>query len=182
MMNPPLRRPCLVILVGPPASGKSKWARLNGAGAILVSQDDVIDAITPHGFDHAYRPVYAAAENTIARVGLTNGFPVIVDRTNRTRAHRARWIRIASEAGCAVVAVVMSTSYELCRARNDDRRDHRRVSQERMERMLAAFESVGEEEGFSAIMREDEATLQGILETLPRTRWETINEHSYQTR
>jgi predicted kinase len=108
--------PCLIVLVGPPGSGKSTWARHNGHGAVHVSQDDLIDAITPAGFDHVYRPVYREAEDAIARAALRAGHKVIVDRTNRTRAHRQRWLRIAHEAQCPAVAVVMPTSPELCRA------------------------------------------------------------------
>jgi predicted kinase len=143
--------PCLIVLVGPPGSGKSTWTRHNGHGAVHVSQDDLIDAITPAGFDHVYRPVYREAEDAIARAALRAGHKVIVDRTNRTRAHRQRWLRIAHEAQCPAVAVVMPTSPELCRARNAARTGPRRLSGERMERMLAAFEPVHHDEGFAAV-------------------------------
>src|SRR5579859_6358021 len=87
----------LIVLVGPPGSGKSTWAHQNRDGAVHVSQDDLIDAITPGGFDHIYRPVYREAEDAIARAALRRGHTVIVDRTNRTRAHRERWLRMARE-------------------------------------------------------------------------------------
>lgn len=182
MTNPPIHQPCLIVLVGPPGSGKSEWACRNGAGAVIVSQDDLIDAITPHGFDYAFRPAYAAAEDATARAGLEAGFPVIVDRTNRTRALRARWTGIAREAGCEAVAVVMTASDDLCRARNNARRNHRRVNAERMERMVAAMEPVASDEGFAAVFRDDESTLQGILKFLQQMAGEESHEHSNQAR
>src|ERR1700678_1664455 len=118
MENPPRSFRCLVVLVGPPASGKTTWARRNGRGAVHVSQDGLIGAITPDGFDHVYRPIYRAAEDAVARAALQSGHTVIVDRTNRTRAHRERWLRVAHEAPCPAVAVVMTTSESLCRERN----------------------------------------------------------------
>ncbi|MDP3001156.1 MAG: ATP-binding protein [Bryobacterales bacterium] len=163
MTHGPIREPCLIVLVGPPGSGKSEWARRNGASTVVVSQDDLIEAITPHGFDYCFRPVYTAAEDAIGRAGLAAGFTVIVDRTNRTRALRERWTRIAWEAGCAAVAVVMTAGAELCRTRNRTRTDHRRVSDERMERMLTAMEPVSCDEGFAAVFRDSEATLRNIL-------------------
>lgn len=149
--NPPLGVACLVVLVGPPGSGKSTWAQRNGRGAVHISQDGLIDAISPDGFEHVYRPVYAAAEDAVARAGLQDGHTVIVDRTNRTRLHRKRWIQIAREADAPAVAVEMGASAQACRLRNRQRDSVRRLSEGRMDRMLAAHEAVGSDEGFSAI-------------------------------
>jgi adenylate kinase family enzyme len=71
--NAPIGIGWLIVLVGPPGSGKTTWARRNGRGAVHVSQDGLIDAITPDGFDHRYRPVYRAAEDAAARGGLRSG-------------------------------------------------------------------------------------------------------------
>ena len=161
--NPPLRTACLVVLVGVPASGKSTWARRNARGAVVIGQDELIDAITPGGFDHAYRPVYAAAEDAVARAGLRGRHTVIVDRTNRTRAHRKRWLDLAREAGCPAVAVVMAATEEECRERNARRTDHRRPSDERMQRMLAAFEPVAKEEGFERVYFDSTTTVSDIV-------------------
>src|SRR5271155_560947 len=121
--NPPNGNRCLIVLVGPPGSGKTAWARRNGHGAVHVSQDGLIDAITPDGFNHAYRPVYGEAEDAVARAGLQAGHAVIVDRTNRTRLHRERWLRFARQASCPAIAVVMTTPESLCRERNSKRDD-----------------------------------------------------------
>jgi tRNA uridine 5-carbamoylmethylation protein Kti12 len=118
---------------------------------VHVSQDGLIDAITPDGFDHVYRPVYREAEDAVARAALQAGHTVIVDRTNRTRAHRERWLQIAREASCPAVAVVMTTPEALCRERNAKRDGSSRLSEERMERMLVALEPVRPEEGFVSI-------------------------------
>jgi predicted kinase len=171
--NPPLGAPCLIVLVGPPGSGKSTWAKQNGRGAVHVSQDDLIDAISPDGFDHIYRPVYAAAEDAVARTALALGHTVIVDRTNRTRTHRGLWVAIAREALCPVIAVTMRASFSLCRERNRHRQDKRRLTEERMERMFAAFDPVRPDEGFTAIF-DDSASLSEILQSL---RKEEIHEY-----
>jgi predicted kinase len=154
---------CLIMLVGAPGSGKSEWARRNAAGALLVGQDELIEAITPNGFDPACRPVYAAAEEAIAAAGLNANYPVIIDRTNRTRALRRRWLELAARCRCEAIAIAMTASEELCRTRNRERADHRRVSDQRMERMLRALEPPTTEEGFVAVFPENESSLESIL-------------------
>jgi predicted kinase len=182
--NFPLNTRCLIVLIGAPGSGKSTWARRNGKGAVHVSQDGLIDAITPDGFDHVYQTIYYQAEEAIARAALRAGHTVIVDRTNRTRAHRQRWLRLAQEESCPAIAVVMTTSETSCRARNLQRVGPRRLSEERMQRMFAARETVSHDEGFWAIHLEN-GTGEGIrLEDILRgTREERLlHEHCNQTR
>jgi predicted kinase len=137
----------------------------------------LIDAITPHGFDHLYRPVYAAAEDAIARAGLVSGHTVIVDRTNRTRTHRERWLRLAREFACPAIAVEMRTSAAICRERNRLRTDHRRLREERMDRMIAAMQPVAADEGFAAIYDGDTIDLAGILQ-----KEENLNEYCHKAR
>ena len=179
--NPPIGIACLVVLVGAPGSGKSTWAHRNGRGAIHVSQDGLIDAISPDGFEHVYRPIYAAAEDAVARAALADGHVVIVDRTNRTREHRRRWLDIAREAACPAVAVVMTAPAPLCRSRNRERPEERRLSEERMERMLAALQPVLPAEGFVAVFEEG-ITLAGILSQITTGRKDVSHEYCHQAR
>jgi predicted kinase len=169
--------------VGHPASGKSTWAHQNGAGAVHVSQDGLIDAITPDGFEHVYRSIYTAAEDAIALAALSAGHTVIVDRTNRTPLHRERWLRIARESASPAVAVWMTASPDVCHTRNASRKGQRRLSELRMERMMAAFQAPRRDEGFAAVFCRETTTLNEILATMKSCTEEGgTYEHGYQTR
>lgn len=182
--NHPLNIGCIVVLVGVPGAGKSAWAAHHGKGAVHVSQDGLIDAITPHGFEYVYRSVYSQAEDCIARAALRAGHTVIVDRTNRTRVHRERWVRIAREEMCPAIALVFKTGNDLCRVRNSQRAGARRLSEERMQRMLDAFEPVSAGEGFYSV-HSDNGTGEGIRleDILPETGTKgQVYEHCNQAR
>ncbi|MGH9771103.1 MAG: AAA family ATPase [Candidatus Acidiferrales bacterium] len=156
--------PIVIVLVGVPGSGKSTWAYRNARDAIIASQDDLIDAITPSGFDFAACPIYAAAEEATARAALEYGRHVIVDRTNRTCALRRRWLSIAQEAKCPAIAVVMSADWDTCRRRNRERSGSRRVCEERLDRMIAAFEQPNGGEGFHAVV--DDRDCKTVLDAI----------------
>ena len=166
-----VRGPVLILLVGVPGSGKSTWAYRNAQSAIVVSQDDLIDAITPSGFDRSARPIYAAAEEAIARSALSAGRVVIIDRTNRTRSLRRRWLTMAREARCPVVAIVMSADLETCRDRNNSRSGPLRVCETRMERMIGIFETPRPDEGFDAVLGDNAyPTVLDVMNALQRVR------------
>jgi predicted kinase len=131
--------------------------------------------------------VYHEAEDAVARTALQAGHTVIVDRTNRTRAHRERWLRIARDAGCPAIAVVMTTPETLCRERNANRAGDSRLSAERMERMLAALEAVRPDEGFAFTHREngvgDGIGLEEILaQAMDREKEQSSHEYCHETR
>ena len=90
----------------------------------------------------------------------------------------SRTARIAREADCPAIAVVMLASFPLCRERNRSRQDGWRLTEERMDRMIGAFEPVRRNEGFTAMFG-DSASLCQVLESL---RKETIHEYCDQAR
>jgi hypothetical protein len=79
----------------------------------------------------------------------------------------------------------MTTSEALCRERNEMRDPRRRLSDERMERMLAALEPVRSDEGFVSIHFENGVgagiELEDILSQF-QTKEQLSHEYCYQAR
>jgi predicted kinase len=100
----------VVLLVGPPAAGKSTFAaRLVARGLVaarsVLSSDEVrAEVAGDEGDLRRDRGVFAAMRaslKALARAGET----AVIDATNLTPGARAPWIRIARAAGRTVVAV-----------------------------------------------------------------------------
>jgi predicted kinase len=123
-----------------------------------------------------------AAEEAIAKAALERGHSVIVDRTNRTRGHRERWLRVAKNALFPAVAVVMTASEALCRQRNRERNAAARVSEERMDRMLAVLEPVQPDEGFYAVFAGDAVSMTDILSRVRDAKEALLHEYCNQAR
>lgn len=98
----------LEVLVGPPGSGKSTYARSRAAqGAVVVCNDDLLRMYHGgHGYEPAFRVAYVRARRALVRVWLDAGVDVVVDMTNCVRAARRQWADLAAEYGCRAVASV----------------------------------------------------------------------------
>lgn len=105
-----MRKGRMILLVGQIASGKTTRAREYAKmGAVIVSGDAIVEAV--HAGDYsAYReehkPIYKAAADAIVLTALALGRTVVIDRTNLTKASRARFIALARSLDCDVDAVV----------------------------------------------------------------------------
>ena len=114
----------VVLLVGPPAAGKSTLAaRLVARGAVaahaVLASDDARARIAGDEGDLRHdRRVFAAmraALKALARAGET----AVIDATNLTPGTRAPWIRIARAAGRPVLAVRCDAPLDELARRNE---------------------------------------------------------------
>lgn len=148
-----LPSPCLVVLAGPVAAGKSTWASAHFPADAIVSSDR-LRAVVGAGEDDisASADAFALLEEIVAR-RVARGLTTVIDTTGLDAARRARWRELARANGMACVAVAFDVPAAECRARNRTRR--RPVPADALTAQLRAWPAVREElpaEGYAAVL------------------------------
>jgi len=113
-----LPSPCLVVLAGPAASGKSTWAAANFPPAAVVSSDALRGVVGAGEDDIAASTDALALLDEIVARRVARGLTTVVDTTGMDAERRTRWRTLAREHGMACVAVAVDTAATVCRARN----------------------------------------------------------------
>ena len=144
--------PCLVVLVGAAASGKSTWASSNARPGEIVSSDHIRQQVgeSPHD-QKANNDVFELVDEFVRR-RLARKLFTIVDATSLDDKGRANYRRLAHDAGVPCVAVAFPTDAATCRKRNNARAMP--VPGHVLKRQLAEFERVAPQlasEGFAAV-------------------------------
>ena len=116
-----LPSPCVVVLVGPGASGKSTWAAAHFPPAVIVSSDR-LRALVGSGEDDI-----GASEDAFTLLGtvierrLGRGLTTVIDTLGLDDDRRLGWLEAAKRHRMPCVVVTFDTSAEECRARNRGR-------------------------------------------------------------
>ncbi|MFJ4434585.1 AAA family ATPase [Streptomyces sp. NPDC088923] len=107
----------LVVLVGPPGSGKSTAARC-WPSAARVSLDAYRALCTGSEADQTANVEARVIQRLIISTRLERGLPVVVDSTNTSEDTRASLLRLARHHGREAHAVLLDTPLAACLARN----------------------------------------------------------------
>ncbi|WP_344145005.1 LLM class flavin-dependent oxidoreductase [Kribbella yunnanensis] len=120
-MDHRLPSPCVVVLVGPGAAGKSTWAA-ERFGADLIVSSDRLRALVGSGEDDlaASADAFALLETVVSQ-RIRRGLTTVIDTLGMDRPRRLEWLRQAREAAMPCVAVAFDTPAAECRRRNRSR-------------------------------------------------------------
>ncbi len=110
--------PCLVVLIGPIASGKSTWAKHWFEPSQIVSSDGLRAMVGEGEHDlAASTDAFAVLDEIVAR-RLRRRLTTVVDSLGTDAVLRARWRALAEAVGVPSIAVVFDTAPAECRRRN----------------------------------------------------------------
>lgn len=113
-----LPSPCVVVLVGPGASGKTTWADEHFPAATIVSSDRLRALVGTGEDDIAASADAFALLDEVVRRRLARRLTTVVDTLGLDQARRTGWLRLAREHGLPCVAVAFDTPAAECRSRN----------------------------------------------------------------
>jgi F420-dependent oxidoreductase-like protein len=150
----PLPAPCLVVLVGPGAAGKSSWAGAHFPPDSIVSSDR-LRALVGTGEDDvtASADAFALLEEVV-RLRVGRGLTTVVDTLGLDLARRTAWLALARAHGMPCVAVSFDTPAAECRERNRGRA--KRIPADVLTGQLRAWPAVRDglaDEGFDRVLR-----------------------------
>src|SRR5882757_9038002 len=113
-----LPSPCVVVLVGPGASGKTTWAAEHFPADAVVSSDR-LRAVVGAGEDDltASTDAFALLEQIVA-ARVTRRLTTVVDTLGLDPDRRRAWLELARRNDIPCVAVAFDTPAAECRERN----------------------------------------------------------------
>ena len=148
--------PTVYIMCSYPGAGKTYWAKryaakVNAFGEklIYISSDDIRQEICDDAQDQSRNWEVFEIFYTRARKAIIAGNDVILDATHLSKKTRRKCRNRFKDLNCKFIAVQLTTSIEKAMRRNKNR--DRVVPNYAMERMIKAYEPVGEDEGFDEI-------------------------------
>jgi F420-dependent oxidoreductase-like protein len=142
--------PCLVVLVGATASGKSHWARRWFEPGAIVSSDSLRGVVGAGERDMRASADAFELQQLIVAKRLRRRLVTVVDSLNLDPRTRAAWRQLAEQHGVPAYAVVFAADEKLVRERNRARAaplDAKLVAAQL--RSAAALELAGE--GFAGV-------------------------------
>ena len=145
----------LVVLVGPPASGKTTWAGAHTAADEIVSSDRLRGLVGTGEHDLAASADAFAVLDLVVAARVRRGITTVIDTLGLDPARRAAWRDLARRSGMPCVAIAFDTAPAECRRRNATRPPQERVPPRILAGQLATYaaQRAGlDAEGFDSVL------------------------------
>lgn len=154
-----LKEPFVIILVGPPLSGKSTWIRTNFPDTTVISRDEILmEVYGSRDYDKAFANVDQKEVDRVLHQRLVdankNKDNVIIDMTHMTskrRKHNLDYFDNDYYKLCVIFPLLSDEEYE--------RRNQKRMKEENknlpmhiVKRMISQYQPIRQDEGFNKVI------------------------------
>jgi len=139
--------PHLILMIGPPGSGKTTWIKEHNNNYDVVSRDEIMMSlaydIDPElSYNDAWKTIdQKIVDKTLQKrftTLLRSGENIIVDMTCMSSKSRRKWINPAKQKGYHIIGNVMMTGYEELLKRNAERTE-KNIDKSIIQRMCRNF-------------------------------------------
>ncbi len=148
-----LPSPCVVVLAGPGAAGKSTWAAAHFPADCIVSSDRLRAAVGAGEQDVSASADAFSLLEQIVRRRLTRKLTTVIDTLGLDTERRLGWLALARRHGMPCVAVGFDTAPAECRERNRSR--SKRVPADVLSAQLRSWATVRDllpAEGYDSVL------------------------------
>jgi predicted kinase len=154
-----IKEPFVMLLIGPPLSGKTTWIKNNFPNTEVISRDElVMEVAQTRDYNRAFAEVDQKLVDQILQERLLessiNEKSVIVDMTNMTIKRRLSTLKYFGDNFYRIAVIFPILSDEEYQIRNQ-----KRISEENkdlplriIKRMISSYQPISKEEGFNKII------------------------------
>jgi len=156
-----LQEPYVLLLVGPPLSGKTTWINKNFSEkeVTIISRDQlVLDVYDGDNYDDAFKNVNQKRVNQLLEESIEeaaeNKDNVIVDMTNLTSKRRKTTLRHFDDDYTKIAVIFPLLEWDEFVIRNNRRKaeENKTIPEHVIKNMIASYQAIRDDEGFDKVI------------------------------
>lgn len=156
------KQPILILLIGPPASGKSTWIKNNRKNEVIISRDNIVEELAnKKGLSYSEsfndKELQNEANQRLQKdihFNFYNEKDIIVDMTNMNKSSRSKFLILGKQKNYYCIGIVFEVEKNELYRRSEQRKNEtgKEIPNEVIDSMLSRYEKPSEDEGFDEIL------------------------------
>ena len=154
-----IKEPFVIILIGPPLSGKTTWIRNNFPGVNVISRDEILmEVYGSDNYDDAFKNVNQKMVDKVLHERLVsadkNMDNVIIDMTHMASKRRKHNLEYFSDDYYKLAVIFPILSDDEYERRNNKRSDeeNKYIPMGVIKRMISSYQPIQPDEGFNKVI------------------------------
>jgi len=158
-----IKQPFVLVLIGPPLSGKSTWIRKNflekDIEVTIISRDDILMELAEtddysEAFDTVNQKEVDAELQRRLREAGEDGTNTIIDMTNMTSKRRQHNLQYFDDSFTKIAVIFPILEWEEYQRRNEKRKTEEKkwIPEHVIKNMIKSYQPIREEEEFNRVI------------------------------
>lgn len=154
-----LKEPYVIILIGPPLSGKTTWVKQNFPGVDVISRDEILmEVYGSDNYDEAFKNVNQKRVDKVLHERLVSANEqmknVIIDMTHMTSKRRKHNLDYFDDDyfKLGVIFPILSNDEYESRNQKRSKEENKFIPIGVIKRMISSYQSIRSDEGFDKVI------------------------------